>query len=218
MSVPPLSPPAPRPIESEELQQWYRQYSEAIHRRCMRFMRNETQAMDLTQETFLRAWRYRASFRREATPLSWLLTIADRLCLDAIRRQKPSVDIEEIGDILTYESSGDAHAFTQHETVKKLLSQVDENIQQVIVHRYFDEMAHEDIAQRMGLSERTVRRYVERFIKKAQQILQVNGPASEATAQKNNSGAKNTAPRNTTNQAVSAATASHSLRSSSGVK
>lgn len=44
------------------------------------------EAEDVVQETFLRAWRMRASLRDEATVRPWLYRIATNACLDVIRR------------------------------------------------------------------------------------------------------------------------------------
>jgi RNA polymerase sigma-70 factor (ECF subfamily) len=43
------------------------------------------EADDVTQETFLRVWRALPSFRGDASARTWLLTIARRTCVDAVR-------------------------------------------------------------------------------------------------------------------------------------
>ncbi|MDP9865341.1 MULTISPECIES: RNA polymerase subunit sigma-70 [Streptosporangium] len=57
-----------------------------LHVHCYRMLGSFEEAEDLVQETFLRAWRKRASF--EGGPLfrAWLYRIATNACLDAIRR------------------------------------------------------------------------------------------------------------------------------------
>jgi RNA polymerase sigma-70 factor, ECF subfamily len=44
-------------------------------------------ADDVTQDTFLRAWRALPEFRAESSGRTWLLSIARRACVDAVRRQ-----------------------------------------------------------------------------------------------------------------------------------
>jgi RNA polymerase sigma-70 factor, ECF subfamily len=46
-----------------------------------------SEADDVTQDTFLGAWRALPSFRAESSGRTWLLSIARRTCVDAIRRQ-----------------------------------------------------------------------------------------------------------------------------------
>ncbi len=46
------------------------------------------QAEDVTQETFVRAWRASASFRGESTALTWILTICRRVCAETWKRNQ----------------------------------------------------------------------------------------------------------------------------------
>lgn len=43
-------------------------------------------ADDVTQDTFLRAWRSLPDFRAESSGRTWILSIARRACVDAVRR------------------------------------------------------------------------------------------------------------------------------------
>ncbi|MGH9077050.1 MAG: sigma-70 family RNA polymerase sigma factor [Acidimicrobiales bacterium] len=47
-------------------------------------------ADDVTQETYLRAWRAAYGFRGDSSGKTWLLAIAKRVCYDAFRRQSRS--------------------------------------------------------------------------------------------------------------------------------
>jgi RNA polymerase sigma-70 factor (ECF subfamily) len=54
---------------------------------CYRLLGSFEDAEDLVQETFLRAWRKRATFRGDASFRAWLYGIATNACLDVIRRR-----------------------------------------------------------------------------------------------------------------------------------
>ncbi len=47
----------------------------------------QNEADDVTQDVFLRAWRALPGFRAESSGRTWLLSIARRACVDAVRRQ-----------------------------------------------------------------------------------------------------------------------------------
>ncbi|QKV80284.1 RNA polymerase subunit sigma-70 [Amycolatopsis sp. Hca4] len=54
---------------------------------CYRMLANYEDAQDLTQETFLRAWRRRESFRGHAALRTWLFRIATNACLDFLDKR-----------------------------------------------------------------------------------------------------------------------------------
>jgi RNA polymerase sigma-70 factor, ECF subfamily len=62
---------------------------EDVRRFCRWFGQSNDDVDDITQETFLRAYRGLQSFRGDATAKSWLMSIARRVCLDfAEKRSK----------------------------------------------------------------------------------------------------------------------------------
>jgi RNA polymerase sigma-70 factor (ECF subfamily) len=58
-----------------------------LHVHCYRMLGNFQEAEDHVQETFLRAWRSRASFKGEMFR-AWLYKIATNTCLDTLKRTK----------------------------------------------------------------------------------------------------------------------------------
>ena len=55
---------------------------------CYRIMGSLSDAEDMTQETFARAWRSRGDLAHQASVRPWLYRIATNACLDALRRRK----------------------------------------------------------------------------------------------------------------------------------
>ncbi len=60
----------------------------------LRMVRNAAEAEDLTQETFLRAYRRRKSLRDPLAARGWLYRIATHVALDRLRRRKHEGVIE----------------------------------------------------------------------------------------------------------------------------
>lgn len=54
---------------------------------CQRMLGSIEEAEDVVQETFLRAWRSRASYRGDASFRAWLYRIATNACHDAVQRR-----------------------------------------------------------------------------------------------------------------------------------
>jgi len=64
----------------------YSRYYARVKVWCRRFTRDPQRADDMTQEVFMRAFRYRRSFRSESRTSTWLFTVTRNYCLTAIRK------------------------------------------------------------------------------------------------------------------------------------
>ena len=96
-------------------------YQSAIYNYSLRMMGEEASAADITQDTFIKAYRALNSFRG-GNFKAWLFRIASNLCYDELRRtsRKPQSSLEE----LQHEDSPDAaelpsNTETPEETVQR---------------------------------------------------------------------------------------------------
>ncbi len=65
-----------------------RRHQDRVFRFILRMIGNRDEAMDLTQETFLKAYRALPGWRPEARFSTWLFQIARNVALDALRRRR----------------------------------------------------------------------------------------------------------------------------------
>jgi len=70
-----------------------------IFRYIMSMIRDTTEAEDLTQETFLRAYRRRNTLRDEGAQITWLYRIATHVCLDRLRQYARRAPMESDTDL-----------------------------------------------------------------------------------------------------------------------
>jgi RNA polymerase sigma-70 factor (ECF subfamily) len=64
-------------------------HARSVYGYALRVLGRADAAEDVVAETFLRACCGRAGFRGESKPLTWLIRIASRVCLDALGRPQP---------------------------------------------------------------------------------------------------------------------------------
>lgn len=72
-------------------------YRQPLFNFIFRTLRDEIEAEDVAQNTFLQVWKSRARYQRTAKFSTWLFTIARNLCLNEIRRRSrhPAESLEE---------------------------------------------------------------------------------------------------------------------------
>src|SRR3954451_16400837 len=69
----------------------FERHQRELRAHCYRMVGSFEDSEDLVQETFARAWRARARFRREGwwSFRAWLYRIATNACLDHVARRRP---------------------------------------------------------------------------------------------------------------------------------
>ena len=69
-------------------------HHDRIYSYILRMVRSPAEAVDLTQESFLRACRHRDALRDPQAVRGWLYRIATHVCLDRLRPRRPTVSLD----------------------------------------------------------------------------------------------------------------------------
>ncbi|ALC91845.1 RNA polymerase subunit sigma-24 [Bacillus sp. FJAT-18017] len=80
----------------DEINDWFDQYHQTIFKYIFMLTKDYQQSEDLTQETFLKAYKHYESFNRNSNEKTWLFSIAHNLSVDYLRKQKPLRLIKEL--------------------------------------------------------------------------------------------------------------------------
>jgi RNA polymerase sigma-70 factor (ECF subfamily) len=138
---------------------WVREYYPAIYRYLLYLTNNPETAKDLTQETFLQAWRHLDSFDHRAPLRPWLYRIAHREFLQALRRQRRApaeqqvAFLEEIGQL-----SGPGPAdWTEAVELREIIGKLPMEEAEAVVLHYLEGYSSEEIARIVGRPAGTVR-------------------------------------------------------------
>lgn len=151
--------------------------------------RNHSDADDIAQETFIRAYRNIHRFRGRSSFYTWLYRITVNCSKDHLRRRSRKAEIlladtrdEEKGtDALTYigrppEALAEAQALELRGAVDQAMQSLSVKHRAALVLHEFEGLAHADIARVMGCSVGTVRSRLhyarERMRKKLRRFLQ----------------------------------------------
>jgi RNA polymerase sigma-70 factor (ECF subfamily) len=174
----------------EAFRQLVLRYERPLFSLVLRMVRDPSLAEDLSQEAFVRAFRALASFDRSRKFSSWLFKIAHNLTIDQLRRR--SLDTESLetplgseGDERTLESrladdsalapdraleSGDLGA-----ALERAVSALRAEYREVILLRFVEGLAYQEIAEVMGLPLGTVKTNIHRARKELAELLGKEG-------------------------------------------
>jgi len=138
-----------------------------LRRFAQRYLHNEHDAMDVAQETFVRAYRHRENFRAGAKFSTWLFSIALNLCRDRARRCKgrPLLFLDENELALAADQSRDDTANApdaeaiRAETARAVRTAVHalpEPLKSAILLCEFEQFSHAEAAGALGCTPKAV--------------------------------------------------------------
>ncbi len=146
-------------------------------------VRDESAAEDLAQDAFSRAFSGLSDYRAEASPRTWLMTIARHRCIDHLRRQQvqpwsipEEPDTEDAPDV----GPLPATLLTNRELVLRGLDALDESHRALVILRYRHGMDYAELASAFGLKVGTVRMRVSRALAKMRSTIE--GPPAPPMA------------------------------------
>lgn len=98
-------------------------YQFMVYSLAFKFLCDEEDAKDMTQETFIRCWLYLEKYDRKNSFTTWLYTIATNLCLDKIKSNKRFSKID-LGDqsLLHFISSEDLEQNLANKELASIIS------------------------------------------------------------------------------------------------
>src|SRR6478609_8671039 len=143
-------------------------HRDKIYARAYTMMRNEDEAIDLSQEAWVKGWQRLVQFQGDSSFATWITRIVINLCLDELRKQKRrrTESIEEMDEesggverqmpVITTNPTERLERGELRQRIDKALEQMSHEHRTVLVLHEFEEMEYKEIAKAMGCSIGTV--------------------------------------------------------------
>jgi RNA polymerase sigma-70 factor (ECF subfamily) len=151
----------------EEFEEILELHYRRVYRLIYRMVRDEADAADLTQETFIRVYKALPRLRIDGARAAWVRRIATNLCVDFMRRRRTSMaaldTIEQAQGEMTAtraEHGDPAHLFMESERARLVQRAVDSlppDYRTVIVLHHLEDMRVDEIAETLGIPSGTVK-------------------------------------------------------------
>ena len=142
-------------------------HQKSVHALVWRKIGDFHTAEDITQDTFLQAYKKLSTLKNHNQFAGWLYVIADRLCIDWSRKRRLPTQSLEDTPVEEIERVSYAHHVSEareterterrHELVKKLLAKLPESERTVMTLYYLGEMTTKEIGKFLGVSVGTIK-------------------------------------------------------------
>ena len=168
-------------------------YEKNVYNLALRLVGDPEDAADMTQETFIKAYRALGSFRGDSKFSAWLYRIGSNVCLDFLRsrsrRKQVSLSVED-EDGEAFMELPDMSGNPEEQLMKKLsmeavrsgLEQLPPQQRQILVLRELGGLSYAELAQTLGLEEGTVKSRIFRARKRLCALLLRDGNISDGSA------------------------------------
>jgi RNA polymerase sigma-70 factor, ECF subfamily len=136
---------------------FYDRYGRVVLARARLLLGDGDAANDALQEIFLRLITSETHILDEPSPTCWLYRVTTNLCLNKLRDEKRRRELIAHHHRANVDEEPDVAIDPETRAlVIQILSGIPEDMQEIAVYRYVDEMSHEEIAGLTGISPRTV--------------------------------------------------------------
>jgi RNA polymerase sigma-70 factor (ECF subfamily) len=142
-------------------------YRDKVYARAYSMMRNEEEALDLSQDAWVKGWQRLAQFQGDSSFITWMTRIVINLCLDQLRKHKrqrtESIEamdeeggVERQMPVVTPNPTAGLERVELRERIDRALAQLSLQHRTVLVLHEFEELEYKEIAKRMKCSIGTV--------------------------------------------------------------
>lgn len=129
-----------------------RRHQRGVYFLCLRYLRHEEDAADLTQRALLRSYEKLGSFGGRSAFRTWLYRIAVNLCLNAIRDRdrRPTVGLEPQTGAVPASQHDDLDRCRRRAQLRKGVEQLPPKQRMTVILRVYHELPFAEVAEVMG--------------------------------------------------------------------
>src|SRR3989475_5824507 len=149
--------------EQDAFEALVERYKDAVQNLAYRMLGNTTEAEDVTQEVFVRAYTQLATYKPAHKFSTWLLSIASHLAIDQLRRRRflalPLEDVPFLEWITDLGAGPEQSALAgeEQDEIQQYLQRLPSKYRAVIVLRYWYDFSYEEIARTLDLTPALVK-------------------------------------------------------------
>lgn len=143
--------------DEDALREAYLRYGGLVHTFCRRTL-DESRANDVTQDVFVSAWRSRERYEpAKGTLAGWLIAITKSRIVDHVRAEQRHALRRSDNDPSNVPVTAEVERIGDRLMIAEALRCLSDRARRVIALHYFDDLTHQQIADRMSMPLGTVK-------------------------------------------------------------
>lgn len=159
----------------KQFEQAFEQYSDDIFRYSYFRLNDRERAMEITQESFMKAWKAAVEGEEILNIKAFLYRIVHNLVANEYRDRKPNSSLDELSETVGYDPAADTKSPEEESEIKMavaLLEKLDARDKEIMILRYVNDLPVKEIAKIIGETDTAVSVKIHRTIKKLQKLIQ----------------------------------------------
>lgn len=151
----------------------FQKYEQDIYRTAFIYVKNESDALDVVQETAYRSFKYIKNLKEPKYFKTWLIKIAISCSLDNLRKQKNVIQMKpEFEELISGDVNEDA-ILTM--TMQDLIEQLNEDEKSVIILRFYQDLTIKEVSETLEIPLGTAKTVLYRAINKLRKVMKGDG-------------------------------------------
>ena len=162
-------------------------YERKVYATAFRYTANEHDAMDISQEVFIRVFRFIHTFNLESSFSTWIYRITVNVCKDHIRKRASRAELpleltdEESGEYTveisdsTYDPVELYEQAELRQEIRRAIDDLPDNYKEIVLLRDIGGLSYDEISQTLDIEVGTVKSRLSRAREKLRNFLLQNG-------------------------------------------
>ncbi len=132
-------------------------YGDKLLKTTYLIIKDEKEAEDIVQETFIRVFKYIKNFKGDSSIYTWIYRIAHNVTMDFLKSSIPTIPYEEYYETVDDIEDDMILLNIEIENINITLDKISYIYKQVLVLFYFEELSIKEICEILGEKEGTIK-------------------------------------------------------------
>ncbi len=158
--------------DQEAFSELVRRHQQVTYNLAYRYMRDATQAEDMAQEAFLKAFRLLHGFRGDSSFSTWLYRVTCSVCLTELNRRKRRGEVEL--QPVHYKNAAIQPSYTVDipDHIRRCVTKLSDRYAEIVTLYYLKGVSYDEIAETMDIPLGTLKTWMFRARKQLRGIVE----------------------------------------------